>query len=226
MDIGSAVGTARAEPLVSPVPRPHAGASAGGGGARPRPAWPYPGETGAPDYAAPLFGWAAWILALPLDGAGLGAIGDVEDWPAGREARAVCRAGRPGLVRRSRGGAGHAAPGKRCSCGIRASAHPALAAAELWATDTPGVLGRVALWGDLVECERGWRAGRAYPTNLWVVGTAEPPWPAHRLEWLASRLGRYRVPVDVIVCRTPEELVAEILVETPALDVADEGGSR
>jgi hypothetical protein len=30
-------------------------------------------------------------------------------------------------------------------------------------------LGRVSLWGSVIECERGWRASYAYPAALYVA---------------------------------------------------------
>ena len=32
----------------------------------------------------------------------------------------------------------------------------------------PRVLGRVSLWGDVVECAWGWRASFAYPAQIYV----------------------------------------------------------
>jgi hypothetical protein len=64
------------------------------------------------------------------------------------------------------------------------------------------VLGRVRLWGDVVECERGYRASHAYPAELLV-----PAAPGARADELAANLTRYGVPVRLIECRSREEIV-------------------
>ena len=76
----------------------------------------------------------------------------------------------------------HAAPGPRCECGIYATD---LARASRYLRDSipfdlDRVLGRVALWGTVVECERGFRASHAYPVALYVPlgrgkGSAQRP---------------------------------------------------
>jgi hypothetical protein len=61
----------------------------------------------------------------------------------------------------------HAAPDEDCRCGIYAAATARQAAASVTVPARPRedivhrVIGRVSLWGTVVECERGWRAERA-----------------------------------------------------------------
>lgn len=78
-------------------------------------------------------------------------------WAAGRETVARCEHG-------------HAAPDLACSCGIHAAREPAAVLSYLRGRDEPRtvarVLGRVLLWGNVVEHEGGWRAERAYPLDL------------------------------------------------------------
>ena len=65
---------------------------------------------------------------------------------------------------------GHPAPALECACGIYATRKPEAALVYLTGRDEPGVvgrvLGRVALWGLVVEGEHGWRAELAYPAAL------------------------------------------------------------
>jgi hypothetical protein len=65
---------------------------------------------------------------------------------------------------------GHPAPDPACSCGIYAARDPEEARRYLVGRDDPHVvgrvLGRVALWGTVVEGERGWRASRAHPVEI------------------------------------------------------------
>jgi hypothetical protein len=112
-----------------------------------------------PDYVAPLVGWRAWRVAETR--AGLRLLSAVYDdvWLPGREAVASCAHG-------------HRAPDAACMCGFHALADPGGVRRYLVGRNDPGVIGRVAglvsLWGTVVECERGWRAERAYPLRLWA----------------------------------------------------------
>jgi hypothetical protein len=58
---------------------------------------------------------------------------------------------------------GHEAPQYDCQCGFYATKEPD----EQWATYSV-VYGKVALWGRVIEHERGYRAQYAYPLELWV----------------------------------------------------------
>jgi hypothetical protein len=58
------------------------------------------------------------------------------------------------------------------------------------------VIGRVMLWGEVVECEHGWHAACAYPAHLYVPRVAAVDDPA--VEKIAAGLGVYGVPVEYI----------------------------
>jgi hypothetical protein len=109
-------------------------------------------------------------------------------WPARERLTATC--GR---------GAAHTAPQAACECGVWAFRAYERAYAELLAYAhgaTPVLLGRVRMWGRLVEAEHGWRAQYAYPADLTVFGGDEDvataleaaygvpvtatPWPAEQ----------------------------------------------
>jgi hypothetical protein len=72
-------------------------------------------------------------------------------WPTGEPARAVCRRHRR-----------HRVPGADCLCGLHATTDEA----RLRRTRSPGVVGTVAMWGRVVEHERGFRAEMGYPQRL------------------------------------------------------------
>ena len=59
----------------------------------------------------------------------------------------------------------HRAPAPECRCGLHAS--PTLDV--LRRTRCPAVLGRVALWGRVIEHEHGYRARFAYPQRLRLI---------------------------------------------------------
>jgi hypothetical protein len=94
----------------------------------------------------------------------------------------------------------HAAPVESCGCGVYAVLRPEQARPYLVGRNSPEgvyrVIGRVALWGRVVECEQGWRGERAYPVRLWVPACYEA------FE-IAFELGRYGVPVELLPALRP-----------------------
>jgi len=83
----------------------------------------------------------------------------------------------------------HPVPDKACHCGLWAVCHPMLLqeVAWDWKADETLVVGQVALWGRVIEFERGWRAQFGYPTHLYALTDDE---------LLAQTLReRYQVPV-------------------------------
>jgi hypothetical protein len=127
-----------------------------------------------PDVPAAVLGWRTWrvgrraqqrhALFSPLTGT---------PWPAGRPMVAACASPR------------HTPPGDTCPCGLYAVADTTTLG---WSPSDHEVLGVVALWGDVVEGERGWRASHAYPRFL-VAG------PGISAEQRAAIARRYGVTV-------------------------------
>lgn len=102
-------------------------------------------------------------------------------WEPRRELSAACRGWRrsfPHFWRRE--ALGHEAPEEKCRCGIYGAAEPQRAVPDLHPRYTDfceyllpwplldHVIGRVFLWGSILECERGGRASFAYPQELFV----------------------------------------------------------
>ena len=106
--------------------------------------------------------------------------------------------------------ADHDAPGEHCDCGIYAFAkpdHPDLISQnKVW--------GEVAMWGEVLICESGYRAEYAYPTNLFMRDTG-----TKGVRYVASELEQaYGVPVFLVPERagkTAAEIMMEILAENP-----------
>jgi hypothetical protein len=71
-----------------------------------------------------------------------------------KETEALCRIGRM-----------HEAPEIDCTCGLHGTHEPDL----LRRTKSPSVLGRVALWGRVIEHELGFRAQFGYPQRLALI---------------------------------------------------------
>jgi hypothetical protein len=141
-----------------------------------------------PDLVEPIVGWRVW--RVDRRHRLCSALRD-EAWQPHRAFAAGCSSD-------------HAAPDPRCTCGIYAVRRPQDARLYLVGRNSPEavhrVLGRVALWGRVVEYERGWRAERAYPSRLWV-----PECPVGFQ--VAAALGRYGVPVELIEASGAAEVV-------------------
>jgi hypothetical protein len=148
--------------------------------------------TDAPDFCAPVVAWRVWRVLRVGGETRLTSAYHTTQWPMLAPLEAEC--GRLRLPFRER----HPAPSLRCRCGIYATLPEALGDhldARVPGPAMPAVVGRVSLWGTVVECERGWRASRAYPERLYVLtfGIDEPA------AWrIAEGLGGYGVPVDVL----------------------------
>lgn len=131
-------------------------------------------DAAVPDIPEAILGWRTWRVGRSAQRrAELSAPLAQVLWPARRPMVATC------------GSASHAPPGDRCRCGLYAVADPGTLE---WGPSDFEVLGVVALWGQIVEGSRGWRASHGYPRFL-VTGPAVPG------EQRAALARRYGVPV-------------------------------
>jgi hypothetical protein len=102
-------------------------------------------------------GWRAWTIAGSRDGGEVRLLpiaGTGKPWPTRRPLVAEC-------ARRRR----HRVPGSECTCGIHATHDTG----PLRRTRDPAALGRVALWGRVLEHQHGYRAERGYPQRLALI---------------------------------------------------------
>jgi hypothetical protein len=105
----------------------------------------------------PVVAWRTWGLTGRRDGTNLRlrpVAVRAKPWPVMRPTEAICRRGHR-----------HRAPDVACTCGL----HGTHETDVLRHTKTPSVLGRVALWGRVVEHELGFRAQFGYPQRLALV---------------------------------------------------------
>jgi hypothetical protein len=180
----------------------------------------------APDYAAPLIGWRTWAAVDDEHGLALRSVVFASRWPPRERLEAVCaHRARSGLLARLLRIEPHEAPDEGCECGIYAACTPDLALPYLdrqallrWARSL--LIGRVALWGRVIECERGWRSTFAYPTQLYLLRTALARGQGPDARALAGQLAVYGVPVDVLEARTMAGLLAELAAREGALSGA------
>jgi hypothetical protein len=104
-------------------------------------------------------GWRAWRVVEGEDELRLASVLYEDVWPVDEPLVARCAHG-------------HRAPDFECACGVHAARRRELALPYRIGRDdarTVGrVVGRVALWGDVVEHRDGWRGSHAYPLELWA----------------------------------------------------------
>jgi hypothetical protein len=166
--------------------------------------------SGAPDYVEPVVGWRVWYAVEAGGTTRLSSVFHQLVWPTREPLAAVCLRSR---FPRGRPQRDHAAPAASCGCGIYAASLQRLGE---YLTGPPAtrramcpVIGRVALWGTVVECTHGWRASLAYPAQLYL-----PLLPRGRHAALARQfaldLTDYGVPVDLLEASTPNKLIATL----------------
>jgi hypothetical protein len=159
----------------------------------------------APDFIEPLEAWRVWQVVRRDGEYSLGSVVQPTLWPPGEELVAECLAGSRLFLALRRSKRRHLAPDLRCECGIYAAPLERIGqyAAEAPCRNAARVLGLVSLWGTVIECERGWRASRAYPKRIYVPADAGEPW---RVGWdeVALALCRYGVPVEPLPARAAD----------------------
>jgi len=177
----------------------------------------------APDYAAPLVGWRIWAAVEEEGGLRLRSVTFKSRWPPREHLDAVCRQlPRSRLLARVFGVQPHEAPEAGCECGIYAARAPDLALPylgrlELMRGVKAALIGRVALWGRVIECERGWRGAFAYPSHLYLLRARLSRRERPHARALADELAVYGVPVGVLEASALETLLADLAAEEAAL---------
>jgi hypothetical protein len=169
----------------------------------------------APDLLEPVAGWRLWFVVSEAGRARLMSPVYPTVWRPRRELVAECDARRRQLIRPWRlRPAEHAAPGEHCSCGVHAVSRPGDLAAYVPSVASRRivhrVIGRVHLWGEVVEGTRGWRGGRAYPADLWVPSMHVNRRPVAGLETMAMQLADYGVPVRICDRKSARDVVDEL----------------
>jgi len=151
----------------------------------------------------PILAWRAWTVALVDGRFRLGSVAVPTMWEPNVALEATCL--RIGWKWMRRAPYRHAAPHIGCSCGIYGSADLASAISYAleyipsWETNAgPRVVGRVALWGNVASCGRGWRASLAYPWEVVVPEQLYRHNAVAPLEAVACDLTDYDVRVTVV----------------------------
>src|SRR5512133_458838 len=112
-------------------------------------------QSAAPDYVEPVRGWRVWLVVVQGDDLRLSSVLYPTIWPVRSVFVGECGASREGALR-------HRVPHARCGCGVHAavSVEDAGACCDGRGGATPRevyrVVGRVALWGSVIEGDKGW----------------------------------------------------------------------
>jgi hypothetical protein len=158
-----------------------------------------------PDYIEPVEAWRVWRVAMREGRVVLQSLFAGAVWEPGAPFVASCSGShRSRWTPWRRKPNDHPAPELECRCGIYgvqsvAAARSYLERPPLLCRDDR-VIGRVALWGSVVEGPFGWRASHAYPIELFVPASAAAHGPRRRgyLDEIVVALEEYRVPVDAV----------------------------
>jgi hypothetical protein len=159
-----------------------------------------------PDYAEPVEAWRVWRVSMHGGRVVLQSLFAGVVWEPGVPLVASCTGGHRSLLAPWRKKPNdHPAPELDCRCGIYGV--QSIAAARSYLETPPllcrddRVIGRVALWGDVVEGPAGWRASHAYPTELFVPSAATGRSGLRRrayVDEIILALEDYDVPVDLV----------------------------
>jgi hypothetical protein len=176
----------------------------------------------APDLAAPIEAWRTWLVVQTPAGLRLASVMYATAWQPLREMAAACRphvTGWPGLV--DTGRHDHESPAEHCRCGIYGATDLSEAVRYLETVGPVGdpvawsVIGRVALWGTVIEAAAGYRAAFAYPASIYV--------PARRL--IRRRSGRepsrHLTPGEVAGALTAYGVAVHLLRAVTTFEVAE-----
>jgi hypothetical protein len=137
-------------------------------------------------------------------------------WPAASELQAECEARGHWPWRRRKGE--HEVPVPRCSCGLHAVAEPRYLSAYILPPASSQIvrraIGRVALWGRVIEGTCGWRAAAAFPAELWLPQADNAGQRIDEIDAIAMDLADYGVPVHICDAMTPRRVVGMLSAAT------------
>jgi hypothetical protein len=172
----------------------------------------------APDLIEPIVGWRLWLVVEDGGYLWLESVLYPIRWLPQRALVARCVPHRRCYLCRPRevqSFPSHPAPDEECECGIYAARNPGMLAPYLDSA-YPGrkaverVLGRVRLWGEVIEAERGWRGQYAYPDTIYVPRRLAAKLAPHTGLAVADGLRDYGLPVQYLRDRATLEIVESL----------------
>lgn len=128
---------------------------------------PHKVERRMPDYVQVITAWRAWKVVYQDGEWRLKALGAEHVWKPKEFVQAECKTGHASAA------PSHPAPAMDCNCGVWAFKElDNLVAAIGNVYGQIKVLGQVSLWGRVIETENGYRAEKAYPSELWLLDSS------------------------------------------------------
>lgn len=109
----------------------------------------------------PVLGWRVWRLHQSGEDVRIGSMTRQDLWPPGEPFRASCSVAVEAHHDR--------VPAASCGCGIYAASTPEGLARAGVLSASAGVVGAIAMWGTVIEHDRGARAQLAYPARLRLI---------------------------------------------------------
>jgi hypothetical protein len=172
-------------------------------------------DSAAPDFIEPVLGWRVWLVVEDLGVLRLASVLYPTVWQPRHEMTARCE-----LAPHARGF--HRPPHGECSCGLYAAA--ALTDAVSYfdgygqrsRSPVYRVLGRVALWGRVIEGDRGWRSSYGYPARIYVPEVCLGGDGSRAADEIALALADYGVPIEIVDGRTKGR-IAKLVLDEPRL---------
>ena len=171
------------------------------------------GAAAVPDFFEPVVGWRVWRVVRRRRRAVLASLFVNVVWPSRTPLDAQCHK-LTGFH-----GSGHPAPDASCVCGIYATRLETIDWEFLVSFPLllrPPVIGRVSLWGSVIEAERGWRASRGYPERIYVPALGR--FGLRRARRTAASLEHYGVPVELLPVGSLAEVVPALELRFPRGD--------
>jgi hypothetical protein len=159
-----------------------------------------PRSTSAPDAIEPVAGWRIWRVVERSGRFLLASLYVNVAWPSRAPLEAKCH---QFLFHGP-----HRAPFAECTCGIYSTPLSGVPVSPLGRRFFPTVIGTLALWGDVVECERGWRAQLGYPQRLFVPRIGKRP--NDRDDRVVAGLAHYGIPVEILHVPRREDVVPRL----------------
>jgi hypothetical protein len=162
----------------------------------------------------PVLGWRLWRLQRSDGVLRLGSVTRPDVWPPGEIMRARCPRD------------DDAGPAVGCSCGLYAASSPENLARSGMLDAVTCVVGAIAMWGTVVEHERGARSRFAYPARLRLVcgvcltagaGAVDPVVVVEAGGSLVAVCGEHRANVEGAA--SPADQIQSELLATYGVDV-------
>ena len=109
----------------------------------------------SPDYVHTITAWRGWCVS---NSGCLESLGSYSRWTPKVAVKAICTCH------------SHEAPQMTCNCGYWSfKSHENLVKAISGYASDVEVVGKVEIWGRVIECENGYRSEFAYPSELWLL---------------------------------------------------------